>query len=288
MTDNAHIHAVYEYQRHWPLWGWKAAAGKNASPVAIDKQRNWAPVLDEGTDADGWSYAFDNNGFVEGGKRRIPLKTDYCRRRCWRPLKGNEPLSASIRRTSHGRSSQSLANAFCTAGSAMAAEALTNAASRASRHAANMTASAATAVGWEHVIDLTYIGADNRLIAMGFPGGPDSSTPLEVAARRLRTAHDEHFMIWNFSGAQYDYAPFDHRVIDCPCPGHPSPPLSLLCNACAAIDRWLAADSRNVAVVHCRTGLGRTNTLLACYLAWSCEFPSAVQALHWVVDTRHL
>ena len=85
---------------------------------------------------------------------------------------------------------------------------------------------------------LTYVSADNRLIAMDFH---NSSTEDNTAfvAKALHSCHSDHFMVWNFSGKIYDYAAFDHRVIECPCSGHSSPPLPLLCNACAAIDQWL-------------------------------------------------
>ena len=41
-------------------------------------------------------------------------------------------------------------------------------------------------------------------------------------------------------------------------PSFGGPPLGLLVRMCASVESWLAGDPRNVAVVHCMTGRGRT------------------------------
>ena len=37
------------------------------------------------------------------------------------------------------------------------------------------------------------------------------------------------------------------------------------------MENWMKADERNVAVVHCLTGKGRTSTILAAFLCWMGE-----------------
>ena len=69
-------------------------------------------------------------------------------------------------------------------------------------------------------------------------------------------------------------------------PGHPSPPLGLLFKICTSMENWLDADPANVACVHCLTGKGRTATVLACYLTWSGEASSVLEALHAVATRR--
>ncbi len=69
-------------------------------------------------------------------------------------------------------------------------------------------------------------------------------------------------------------------------PGHPSPPLGMLVNICTTIESWLAADSENVALVHCLNGMGRTATILACFLAWVGDTSSPQDGLQWVADCK--
>lgn len=71
-------------------------------------------------------------------------------------------------------------------------------------------------------------------------------------------------------------------------PGHPAPPLGLLFKICTSIESWLDADDKNVAVVHCLTGKGRTASILACLLTWSGRFGSAVEALQYIAKTKQL
>lgn len=91
-------------------------------------------------------------------------------------------------------------------------------------------------------------------------------------------------------------------------PGHPAPPLGMMCKMCTFMDSWLAADLANVVVVHCmvrgqarvcvllalatdvsrvlQTGRGRTITLLACYLAWIGRYYTPLEALMHVCEQR--
>jgi hypothetical protein len=49
---------------------------------------------------------------------------------------------------------------------------------------------------------------------------------------------------------------------------------------------WLNADEKNVAIVHCQTGNGRTVTLIAAYLSWAGLFQSPDEALQHIAKVR--
>ena len=76
------------------------------------------------------------------------------------------------------------------------------------------------------------------------------------------------------------------QVLEYKFPGHPAPPLGLLFKICTSVESWLDADEKNVAVVHCLTGKGRTAALMACILTWIGEFSSPMEGLQYVAERR--
>ena len=110
-----------------------------------------------------------------------------------------------------------------------------------------------------------------RVISMGMP----SATPragenlMDEVAELLEERHAGHYMVWNLSETSYDTALFGHQVIEYSFPLSPIPPLGVCFEISKSIEGWLVADGRNVAVVHCASGRGRTSSLIACYLMWS-------------------
>ncbi|KDO24406.1 hypothetical protein SPRG_09795 [Saprolegnia parasitica CBS 223.65] len=141
-----------------------------------------------------------------------------------------------------------------------------------------------------NALNFTYV--TENLVAMGFPTkgqcnrGPIRDNPIDAVASVLNSKHKGHYMIWNLSEEGYDYNYFDNQVLEFYFPGHPAPPLGLLFKICASIESWSNADDKNLAVVHCLTGKGRTGTVLACYLAWIGRFASPMEALEFVGDAR--
>ena len=56
--------------------------------------------------------------------------------------------------------------------------------------------------------------------------------------------------------------------------------------ACESMESWLCADPKNVAVVHCKAGKGRTGTIIAAYLLHSGACATADEALQLFGDRR--
>merc|ERR1711871_587538 len=95
-------------------------------------------------------------------------------------------------------------------------------------------------------------------------------------------------MIWNLSEEGYDYEKFESQVQEFKFPGHPAPPLGLLFRIINSMESWLSADPLNVAVVHCRTGRGRTVTVISCFLAWVGAYDNPMEALEYVSSRRQV
>jgi protein-tyrosine phosphatase len=141
-------------------------------------------------------------------------------------------------------------------------------------------------------LDLTYI--TENIISMSFPcdfsrtKGDQVGNDINLVAALMRKRHAGHFMIWNISEEPYDYAKFNEQVLEYKFPGHPAPPLGLLFKICSSVESWLDADERNIAVVHCLTGKGRTAALMACVLTWIGEFTSPMEALQYISERRKI
>lgn len=95
-------------------------------------------------------------------------------------------------------------------------------------------------------------------------------------------------MIWNLSEVEYDVSILEDQVLLFSFPGSPSPPLGLLLKLLISMESWLKADERNVAVVHCLTGKGRTSTVVAAFLCWMGEagFRDVHKALDYIAQCK--
>uniref|UniRef100_A0AAV1TCC0 Phosphatidylinositol-3,4,5-trisphosphate 3-phosphatase n=1 Tax=Peronospora matthiolae TaxID=2874970 RepID=A0AAV1TCC0_9STRA len=141
------------------------------------------------------------------------------------------------------------------------------------------------------LLNFSYI--TEHIVAMGFPHMNRETTrtllsdnPIDLVAMYLNGSHQGQYMIWNLSEETYDNSYFDNQVLEFKFPGHPAPPLGLAFKICSSIESWLEADAKNVAVVHCLTGKGRTGTVIACYLAWVGLFSNALESLEYVAKQR--
>lgn len=142
------------------------------------------------------------------------------------------------------------------------------------------------------LLNFSYI--NDNIVAMGFPSMNSGTNrtlirdnPIDLVAMYLNVKHGGHYMIWNLSEETYDYSYFENQVLEFNFPGHPAPPLGLMFKICSSIESWLEADDKNLAVIHCLTGKGRTGTVIACYLAWIGQFPTALEALQYVAEKRN-
>jgi hypothetical protein len=72
---------------------------------------------------------------------------------------------------------------------------------------------------------------------------------------------------------------FNDQVLEFFIPAHAPPRLEQLFQVCDSLDSWLRADPRNIAVVHCSDGIGRTGVVVACYLRFARFFETGQEAL---------
>jgi tensin len=145
--------------------------------------------------------------------------------------------------------------------------------------------------------DAEVVYITERIITMSHPAMQsqvdEKITPnrkLAAVAHLLDRRHGGRYMIWNLSEVEYDIDMFDDQVLTFSFPGSPSPPLGLLLKLLMSMESWLKADERNVAVVHCLTGKGRTSTVLAAFLCWVGEagFDNVQEALSYIAKCKKL
>ncbi len=99
-------------------------------------------------------------------------------------------------------------------------------------------------------------------------------------AKQLNDAHGGNYMIWNLSEkSTYNPKIFEGFVHSISFPGHPAPPLEAVVSICTSAASWLKSSDRNVVVVHCMTGRGRTAVALSCLMSWICEANTTAEAL---------
>lgn len=147
----------------------------------------------------------------------------------------------------------------------------------------------------EALRDAEVVYITERIITMGHPAAQstvdDRITPnrkLAAVAHMLNRRHGGRFMVWNLSEVEYDVSILDDQVLTFSFPGSPSPPLGLLLKLLMSMESWLKADERNVAVVHCLTGKGRTSTVVAAFLCWVGEagFSNVHEALAYIASCK--
>lgn len=130
----------------------------------------------------------------------------------------------------------------------------------------------------EALRDAEVVYITDRIITMSHPATASKRIPAITAERKLAAIghlldrrHDGRYLCWNLSEVDYDISILDDQVLTFSFPGSPSPPLGLLLKLLVSMENWMKADERNVAVVHCLTGKGRTSTIIAAFLCWMGE-----------------
>eukprot|EP01118_Nematostelium_gracile_P020170 TRINITY_DN969_c0_g2_i1.p1 TRINITY_DN969_c0_g2~~TRINITY_DN969_c0_g2_i1.p1 ORF type:complete len:261 (+),score=60.85 TRINITY_DN969_c0_g2_i1:116-898(+) len=141
----------------------------------------------------------------------------------------------------------------------------------------------------DYDLDLTYI--TQNIIAMSFPArGLESAwrNSLDTVYRMLTEHHGDNYMIWNLQERDYNYEKFNNQILNFPFPDHHAPPLDLLLQVVHSIDNWLKASDKNVAVMHCKGGKGRTGTVIAAFLFYAGIFDTIEEAQKHFAQMRSI
>ncbi|GFY82956.1 calcium/lipid-binding (CaLB) phosphatase [Actinidia rufa] len=120
-------------------------------------------------------------------------------------------------------------------------------------------------------LDMSYI--TDRLLAMSFPAECMRSmyrNPLWQVKSVLDMRHQGHYKVYNLCIEEaYDPLHFHGRVERFPMDDNHVPPLEMIKRFCESVDSWLSTDPKNIAVVHCMAGKGRTGLMVCAYLVYS-------------------
>ncbi|KAM7278206.1 hypothetical protein ACFE04_005340 [Oxalis oulophora] len=119
-------------------------------------------------------------------------------------------------------------------------------------------------------LDMSYI--TDRVLAMSFPAERMRAmyrNPLWQVKSVLEMRHPGHYKIYNLCiEEQYDPSHFHGRVETFPFDDNHVPSLKMIKQFCESVHTWLASDPKNIAVVHCMAGKGRTGLMVSSYLVY--------------------
>ena len=129
-------------------------------------------------------------------------------------------------------------------------------------------------------LDLTYITP--RIIAMGFPSTHLEGlyrNPMDEVQRFLNTRHPSQYKVYNLC-AERSYPKNTFYNQDAfPFEDHEAPPLNLMKEFCEDAKKFLDENEKNIVVIHCKAGKGRTGTLICCLLLYLNFFETAKESL---------
>ncbi|KAI4352516.1 hypothetical protein L6164_006759 [Bauhinia variegata] len=135
-------------------------------------------------------------------------------------------------------------------------------------------------------LDMSYI--TDRILAMSFPAERMRAmyrNPLWQVKSVLDLRHYEHYKIYNLCIEEnYDPTNFHGRVESYPFDDNHVPSLEMIKTFCRSVDSWLSSDPKNIAVIHCMAGKGRTGLMVCAYLVY-CNM-SAEEALQLYAERR--
>lgn len=131
-------------------------------------------------------------------------------------------------------------------------------------------------------LDLCYI--TETIIVIGSPYRDDSLSELK---RFLDMRHKKRYKVYNLAiEEEYNIQQDLDNVETFPIPAHNPCALSVIIKFCASVNAFLHLDPKNVIVIHCRTGKGRSCMMAACYLLHSAMLTDAEDAVSFVCRQR--
>eukprot|EP01111_Echinosteliopsis_oligospora_P011059 TRINITY_DN3551_c0_g1_i1.p1 TRINITY_DN3551_c0_g1~~TRINITY_DN3551_c0_g1_i1.p1 ORF type:complete len:422 (-),score=92.73 TRINITY_DN3551_c0_g1_i1:111-1376(-) len=137
-------------------------------------------------------------------------------------------------------------------------------------------------------LDLSYI--NDRIIAMGFPSESVEAAyrnPMKEVLRFLDQFHKDHYKVYNLCSERgYEASKFYNRAEVFPFDDHNAPPFELILMFCRNVAAWLAEDEKNIAVIHCKAGKGRTGLMICAWLLFNKDWASASDSLTFYAAMR--
>lgn len=137
-------------------------------------------------------------------------------------------------------------------------------------------------------LDITYI--TQRILGMSFPASKGTQkiyrNSINKVAKFLDERHPNSYLVINLSNKDIDESKFHDSVNSYPWEDHHSPSLLVLFECCDAIFEYMNKDLKNVCIVHCNAGKGRTGTAIACSLLYSGLATNFIDALTYYGQMR--
>lgn len=131
----------------------------------------------------------------------------------------------------------------------------------------------------DSLLDLSYI-TPRIIVAAGPSDGVLTNiyrSPVEKVTHHLnlsyKTGNNLHWHIWNLrgEGPGYDPAKVENNWTYHPFPDHLPPSIELILTIVEEIDRFLVSSPKNVALIHCKEGKGRSGTICCAYLMYEAK-----------------